>query len=251
MSPRLSLRSVSKRFVHRRRRRPIYRELGRALRGGSASDDVLALDGLDLELEGPSSIGLVGPNGAGKSSLMRIIAGIYRPDSGEVQVTGRVACFFGGKAGVAPSLSVRDNVWVQAAINGFTRAETSDALDDILAFAELASHADTRVEHLSFGMRQRLSFAVTLQTMRIAKASIYLFDEWMAGADARYKEKAEDAIGALRGPPRLVVYASHDLRRLRRMCDEVLYMRDGVVRLRGPASEVIDVYLAECGGRDT
>lgn len=250
MSPELSLQAVSKRFVHRRHRQPIYRELVRAFRGGSEADDVLALDRLDLELSGPTSIGLVGPNGAGKSSLMRIIAGIYRPDSGDVRVSGRVACFFGGKAGVAPTLSVRDNVWIQSAINGLTRAETVAGMAGVLEFAELTSHADTRVEHLSFGMRQRLSFAVTLHTMRVGKADIYLFDEWMAGADARFKEKVEDAIGELDGSPRMVVYASHDLARLRRMCDEVLYMRAGVIRLRGSASEVIDAYLEECGGRD-
>ena len=251
MTPRISLRSVTKRFLgHTRRLRPLYRELLLLRVRQQPGDDVAALSNLTLRLEGPSAVALLGPNGAGKSTLLRVIAGIYRRYEGEVDVRGRVACFFGAKAGSAPALSVIDNVFVQAAINGMTRAETRASVDEILAFAELEDHPHTRVEHLSFGMRQRLFFSITLQTMRLGKADIYLFDEWLAGADSRFCEKVESALAELRDAPHMVVYASHNLSHLRRACDKAVFLKAGEVQMVGDAAAVLDAYVEEYGGTE-
>ena len=250
MTPSISLRNVTKSFGRNRRgRRPLYRELVSAVRSESTGRTVTALDALDLELPGPGAVALVGPNGAGKSTLLRVIAGIYRRVQGEVRVDGRVVCFFGAQAGAAPSLSVLDNVHLQGAINGLTAKETRHNLDAILELAELEDQVDTRMEHLSFGTRQRLLFAVIIQTMKLGKADIYLFDEWLAGGDSRFAEKAEREAVAARGRGDLVLYASHDLARLRRTCDGAIFLRDGTIRETGPPDAVIDRYLEECGGR--
>ena len=251
MIPGVSLRSVTKRFLgDKRRRRPLYRELLLLRARGPQPGDVAALSNLTLDLEGPSAVALVGPNGAGKSTLLRVIAGIYRRYEGEVDVRGRVACFFGAKVGAAPALSVVDNVFLQAAINGMTHAEARASIDEILAFAELEDHPHTRAEHLSFGMRQRLFFSVTLQTMRLGKADIYLFDEWLAGADSRFREKVESALAALRDAPHLVVYASHDLSRLRGACEKAVFLKAGEVQMVGDAAAVLDAYVEEYGGAE-
>lgn len=251
MKPTIAIEGLSKAFVgHRRRRQPLYRELASLRATSNRQDDVKALDGIDLNLSGPASIALVGPNGAGKSTLLRIIAGIYRKYEGEVLVSGRLACFFGAKAGAAPSLSVLENVRLQAAFNGLTREQTRVGMDDILEFAELEDHRESRVEHLSFGMRQRLFFAITLQTMRLGIVQIYLFDEWLAGADARFREKVEDELTEMGADGRLVIYASHDIPRLRRMCDSALFLRHGRMEMVGETDEVLDRYLEVCGGRE-
>ena len=121
-------------------------------------------------------------------------------------------------------------------------------MDEILEFAELTEHVHTRVEHLSFGIRQRLFFAVMLQTMKLDKAHIYLFDEWLSGSDKRFQDKAESEALAVQERDALIVYASHDLDRLRRSAERAIYLKDGRILDVGDTDAVIDRYLEECGG---
>jgi ABC-type polysaccharide/polyol phosphate transport system ATPase subunit len=238
------LNNVSKRFAPGRlMRQPLYREVLRHAGRGTIPPSVTALDRVTLDLRLGSTVGVVGPNGAGKSTLLRIIAGIYQPTEGERTVRGRVACFFAGGAGAAPTLSVVDNVWLFSAIVGLTRNETLASLEQILETAELENDRHSRLEHLSFGMQQRLYFAVMIQAIRLATAYVYVIDEWLAGADRRYSEKSEQLMRAVPGAGRLVVFASHNTDGIRRMSDQVLYLRHGRVCMLGKTDEVLDAYL--------
>ena len=244
-----ALDNITKRFVlSQRNRRPLYREMLHLLGRGRQPKMVTALDGVTLDIPEGVSVGLIGPNGAGKSTLLRIIAGIYRSSAGTRRVNGRVACFLSPGSSIAPTIPVIDNIYLYAATLGLGRAATRDGIEQILEFAELGDMRFSRVEHLSSGMQQRLFFSVMMHTMRLGKADIFLFDEWLSGADHRFKEKGEQMLNSLPKSKRTIIYASHDIKRLEQTCDRLIYLRGGKLRAYGSTPDVLETYLAERGG---
>ncbi len=247
MSVAVALSGLTKRFRmgKRRRRRPLYRVLpGLVARQRNL---VTALDRIDLELPRGGTVGLIGPNGAGKTTLLRVVAGTFEPSEGKCLVSGRVACFLLPGAGGSPTLSVRDNVLLFSAIAGMTGAEGRAAVAPVLERAELTEDAATPLERLSLGMQQRLFFSVLLEAMLLRKAEIFLFDECLSGSDARFTAKAEGLLSAARRPDQTVLYASHDLAHLGRVCDEAVYLRDGRLVVHGPVGQVVARYRDEAG----
>jgi len=246
-----SLQDITKRFaLTERHRRPLYREMLHLFGRGRLGKVVTALDNVTLEIPEGAQVGLIEPNGAGKSTLLRIIAGIYRPSSGTRRVAGPVACFLSAEAALAPTISVLDNIFLYAATLGLNRGETRDGVEWILEFAGLGDMRFSRVEHLSSGMQHRLFFSAMMYTMQLNKAEIFLFDEWLSGADYRFKEKGEHMLSSLTKSKRTIIYASHDTNRLERMCDRIMYLRAGELRAYGSTPDVLQTYLDECGGPD-
>ena len=247
MTAPIELTQVTKTFrAAGARRAPLYREL---LRWGTTtgSERIAAVDEVSLTIERGSIVGLAGRNGAGKSTLLRLIAGIYRADSGSVKVRGPVGCLFGPKAGVMPTLSVQDNLFLNASALGLTLAETKDGFDSILEFAEMPDKRHTRLEQLSFGTAQRLFYGVMIEAIKRQKSSVYVFDEWLAGVDHRFREKGEaELLGALRDTD-VVLIASHDSERLQELCSHALEMKRGKLVDFGPAERVLQGYLASKG----
>ena len=241
----VSLRDISKRFVlETRRRRPLYRDLLNAMRQRSPTA-VTALGGITLDVRQGQRLGIVGPNGAGKTTLLRVIAGIYRPSGGERNVRGRIACFLEAGVGIAPTLSVLNNIHLYGAIVGLSRAETVDSMARILEFAEVGEFRFSPVEHLSLGMQQRLFFAIMVETMRRRKADVFLFDECLSGTDARFSEKSERLLQDVRHPEQTILYASHNLPHLTRICETAIFLQHGQVRERGETEAVLGAYLRE------
>lgn len=248
MTTAVRLSAVSKHFRGARQRRaPLYRQLTNFVRASVSGDAVRALDEVSLEIPSGAVVGIVGANGAGKSTLLRVLCGVYAPSAGTCEVTGRVACHFGGEAGLAPSLPVTDNILLFAAMLGMTHAETVASIDTILDLAELPREHQSRLEHLSFGKQQRLFFGVMLRAMQLHKAEVYLFDEWLAGADRRYQEKAEQLLLTQRLPGQTLILSSHNVERLQRLCDLAIYLQAGRVYQVGPAASVLSQYLRDCG----
>jgi len=244
-----SLQDITKRFARsERRRQPLYREMLHLIGRGCPTKTIRALNGMTLDIPTGMQIGLVGPNGAGKSTLLRIISGIYRPTSGTRKANGPVACFLSPGAGTAPTISVMENIFLYAAILDLGRAETRDGIEQILDFAELDEMRFSRVEHRSSGMHQRLFFSVMIHAMRINKADIFLSDEWLSGVDRRFKEKGEQMLNSPPRNKRTIIYASHDMDRVERMCERVLYLLAGELRAYGSTSDVIQTYLDEPNG---
>jgi len=239
------LREVGKEFVRGGRGyRPLYRDLLGKARAPAAAGTV-ALDGVSAEIPPGSRVALVGGNGAGKSTLLRVIAGIQQPSRGSVRVDGRVACFLEAGAGAVPTLLVEDNIRLYGALMGLERREVEAGIGEILALAELEGHRGHRVEQLSFGMAQRIFFGVMAHTMKLAKAEVYLLDEWFAGVDQRFKQKGEEIMRRLPQGDHIVVYASHDLDLLAHLCSSALYLRDGRLRRFGETAEVLAQYRAD------
>ncbi|MEJ8566449.1 ABC transporter ATP-binding protein [Elongatibacter sediminis] len=239
----IRLNSVSKAFmVSDRRRRPLYRELMSLRNHQRPEGRKVVLNDLQLEIPDGSRVAVIGRNGAGKSTLLRLIAGIYRPNSGSVDVDGRLCCFLEPGAGAASALPVRDNVFLYASLAGLGWRETRDSLERILKFCGLENQEFTWVEHLSFGMQQRLFMSILIETMRLQRAEVFLFDEFLMGVDQAFRGKVEDALIHYPGTNQIVLHASHDHELMRRTCPSAIWVEDCRIRSFGPTEDILERY---------
>ncbi len=201
------------------------------------------LENINLEIPDGSRVAVIGPNGAGKSTLLRLIAGIYQPTRGSIKVEGRICCFLEPGAGAAPALPVHDNVYLYAALAGLSHRETTDSLPRILEFCSLQDQQYSWVEHLSFGMQQRLFMAIQLETMRINRADVFLFDEFLMGADKSFHSRVENALKEFPSKQQIVLHASHDHELMLRTCPTALHVDELGIKHSGPTERVLEQYM--------
>ncbi len=228
------VRNVSKRFTMQYHRTLKQMAMAR-VRQQDISNTFLALDDVSFSVQQGESIGLMGLNGSGKSTLLKLINGVMPADSGEVLTRGRVAGLIATGAGFHPQLSGRDNVYLNAAILGMTEQETKRKFDDIVEFADIGRFLDTPVGHYSSGMYSRLGFAVAVHT----ESDIFLVDEVLAVGDKPFKRKCIKRMQEIRDEGRTLFYVSHAAPSVRKMCDRVLVLEQGVLGYDGPVDEGI------------
>lgn len=228
------VRNVSKRFTMQYHRTLKQMTVAR-LRGQDISNSFLALDDVSFTVQQGESIGLMGLNGSGKSTLLKLINGVMPPDEGEVLTRGRVAGLIATGAGFHPQLSGRDNVHLNAAILGMSEQETKRKFDDIVEFADIGKFLDTPVGHYSSGMYSRLGFAVAVHT----ESDVFLVDEVLAVGDKPFKRKCIKRMQEIRAEGRTLFYVSHAAPSVRKMCDRVLVLEQGVLGFDGPVDEGI------------
>jgi ABC-type polysaccharide/polyol phosphate transport system ATPase subunit len=207
-------------------------------RSSSRYRDLMALHNVTFDVGAGEFLGITGPNGCGKSTLLKILSRIYSPDSGQVELAGRVAPFLELGVGFNPELSARENIFLGGAVLGLTRKELVGRVQSILEFAELEEFADQKVKNFSSGMAVRLAFTVAIQ----ADADILLMDEVLAVGDARFQEKCFDVFSDYKRQGRTVILVSHDLSSLNLYCDRVLLIQKGEVIADGPAADVTSQY---------
>ena len=200
----------------------------------------LALDDVSVSLEDGEFLGIVGPNGGGKSTLLKIVAGIYMPDSGKVVVNGLLSPFIELGVGFNFELSARDNVRVNGTLLGLSRRELDSRFDDIIGFAELERFVDQKLKNYSSGMLLRLAYSIAIQV----DFDILLLDEVLAVGDQAFQEKCFTTLDRFREEGKTIVYVSHDLPTVARLCDRALLLERGVIRALGPAADVIAEYAA-------
>jgi lipopolysaccharide transport system ATP-binding protein len=208
------------------------------LRSASRYRDLLAVDDVSFEVPEGQFVGIIGANGSGKSTLLKILSRIYRPTRGSVHLEGRVSPFLELGVGFNPELTARENVFVNGAILGLSRAELERRMDGILAFSELEDFADQKLKNYSSGMQVRLAFTVAIQ----AEASIFLMDEVLAVGDARFQAKCFDVFAQYRRNGKTVVLVTHDLSAVDFHCDRALLFEHGVLAADGPATQVTALY---------
>lgn len=184
-------------------------------------------------------LGIVGRNGSGKSTMLNAIAGIFAPDSGEIDLKGNTVSLLSIGVGFQKELSGRDNILLSGMLLGFSEHEVLDKTDEIIAFAELGEFIDEPVRTYSKGMYSKLAFSITA----ILETDIMLIDEVLSVGDLRFKQKSLNKMKQLISDEnRTVLIVSHSLNTLAEFCDEVMWLHDGEMRMYGEAKEVLGAY---------
>lgn len=191
-----------------------------------------ALKDISFEVKKGEFFGIVGRNGSGKSTILKIIAGIYQPTSGRVQLNGKLVPFIELGVGFNPELTGRQNVYLNGALLGFSEKEIDAQYDEIVAFAELEEFMDQKLKNYSSGMQVRLAFSAAIR----AKADILLIDEVLAVGDADFQRKCFDYFQQLKGGRTTVIFVSHNMNAVREYCDRAALIDN---------SKVIDIQNAE------
>jgi ABC-type polysaccharide/polyol phosphate transport system ATPase subunit len=199
-----------------------------------------ALRGVSLEVEPGECLGLVGPNGSGKSTLLRILAGIFHPTAGTAAVNGRVAPMIELGVGFEGELSGTENVYLNTSLFGLSRRETDRVYEDIVAFSELGEFMEMPVKNYSTGMYMRLGFSIVVHL----EADVFLVDEVLSVGDREFQAKCLDRMEQLRRKGSAIVFVSHDLELVGRICSRALLLSSGRVAAQGSPSDVIEAYTA-------
>lgn len=212
-------------------------------RGAAEADHHWAVRHVDVEIDRGETVGLIGRNGAGKSTLLRLLARITEPTEGEARTRGRVASLLEVGTGLHPELTGHENIYLGGAILGMRRQEIARRYDDIVAFAGVARFLTTPVKRYSSGMYLRLAFAVAAHL----EAEVLLVDEALAVGDVEFQRRCLDRMAELGEQGRAVLFASHDVDAVARLCSRTLWMDGGRLVGDGPSTEVVPAYL---GRRD-
>lgn len=184
---------------------------------------------------------IVGRNGSGKSTMLKMLAGIYSPTAGSIEVKGKLTPFIELGVGFNQDLSGRENVYLNGALLGFNRSEMDAMYKDIVAFAELDRFMDQKLRNYSSGMQVRLAFSIAIR----ARSDILLLDEVLAVGDAAFQQKCYDYFEELKRENKTVVFVSHDMGAVRRFCNKAVYIDKGVLTASGTAHEIADIYLTD------
>ncbi len=207
----------------------------------SSQEEFWALKDISFEINQGDSVGIIGRNGAGKSTLLKVISRITEPTSGRVSINGRVASLLEVGTGFHPELTGRENIFLNGAILGMTRAEIMKKFDEIVAFSEVEKFLDTPVKRYSSGMYVRLAFAVAAHL----EPEILIIDEVLAVGDAVFQKKCLGKMGDVAKEGRTVLFVSHNMVAVQGLCKNVIWMDQGQIKEIGPTSTVIGEYLGK------
>ena len=197
------------------------------------------LNDISFEVKKGEAIGLIGQNGCGKSTTLKLLTRIMYPDSGSIEMKGRVSSLIELGAGFHPDMSGRQNIYTNAAIFGLNRKEIEERLDDIIAFSELEEFIDNPVRTYSSGMYMRLAFAVAINV----NADILLIDEILAVGDANYQAKCFNKLREIKAQGTTIVIVSHSLGQIEQICERSIWIKGGKIRAEGKPREVHPMYL--------
>ena len=199
-----------------------------------------ALRNVSFEVPQGEVLGIIGRNGAGKSTLLKVLSRITEPTEGRVRIRGRVASLLEVGTGFHPELTGRENVFLNGAVLGMSRAEIRKKFDEIVAFAEVEKFLDTPVKHYSSGMYVRLAFAVAAHL----EPEILIVDEVLAVGDAQFQKKCLGKIGSVAKEGRTVLVVSHSMPTVQRLCSSAILLEQGRIHCTGVPKDVCPAYLA-------
>lgn len=225
-------RSASRRILHP------FNSSTVPLSHSSTREEFWALKDVSFEIKQGDRIGIIGRNGAGKSTLLKILSRITEPTAGKIRIKGRVASLLEVGTGFHPELTGRENIFLNGAILGMTKAEIAKKFDEIVAFSEIEKFLDTPVKRYSSGMYVRLAFAVAAHL----EPEILIVDEVLAVGDAQFQKKCLGKMEEVGKEGRTVLFVSHNMGTISVLCDKCILMEKGRVKLYGNTSEVISAY---------
>jgi len=251
-SPVITVEGLGKQYflAHERRHDTLRDSLAQGVRrlfsshrsaAARGTEEFWALRDVSFQVNRGDVVGIIGRNGAGKSTLLKILSRITEPSAGRVTIRGRVASLLEVGTGFHPELSGRENIFLNGAILGMSRAEITRKFDEIVAFAEVERFLDTQVKHYSSGMYVRLAFAVAAHL----EPEILIVDEVLAVGDAQFQKKCLGKMSEVaRDSGRTVLFVSHNTGALQAICRTGLWLQQGRVVQQGPIAECLSGYLA-------
>jgi lipopolysaccharide transport system ATP-binding protein len=217
-----------------------FRRLWRLSGWSGEAYHLWALKDINLEVRQGEALGIIGRNGAGKSTLLKVLSRITEPTSGRALVWGRIGSLLEVGTGFHSELTGRENIYLNGAILGMSRAEIRGKFDEIVAFAEVEKFLDTPVKHYSSGMHVRLAFAVAAHL----EPEILLVDEVLAVGDAVFQKKCLGKMGTVVKSGRTILFVSHNMSAMQNLCSKVVWMANGQIQEQGDATEVVSHYLS-------
>lgn len=201
-------------------------------------DEFMALQNVSLTVEKGESVALIGLNGCGKSTLLKTVAGVLKPFNGSVKVYGTVAPLIELGAGFDHDLTARENVFLNGAILGYDRKDMEKHYEDIVEFSELRDFMDVPIKNFSSGMLARLAFAIAT----IGTPDILIVDEVLSVGDFRFQQKCEKRIQQMMKKDTSILFVSHSIEQVKKLCTKTVWIEKGQVRMIGPTEEVCALY---------
>ena len=206
-----------------------------------SDEKVTALDNVSFKVDRGTTFGVIGENGSGKSTLLKVVTGIAKPTSGRVDVKGKVSALIELGAGFHPEITGRENIYINGIMLGLSKKEINDKYEEIVKFAELEDFIDAPVKTYSSGMYMRLGFSIAINV----NPDVLLVDEVLAVGDASFVPKCLDRIQDFRRRKKTILFVSHDLSTVEKICDRVAWLKAGQVQTIGESRRVIDAYLQD------
>jgi ABC-2 type transport system ATP-binding protein len=235
----VEVKSVSKRYRIYHEKVPSLKQTILTLRR-TAYEEFLALDDVSFSVKHGETCGIIGPNGSGKSTILKLLANIIRPTSGQVVVNGPLSALLELGAGFHPDLTGRENIYINAAILGMRKRDVDRKLDDIIEFSELERFIDTPVKNYSSGMYMRLGFSVAINV----NPDILLVDEVLAVGDQAFQSKCYKVIYDFMKSGKTIIIVSHDLDTISDLCSKVVFLKDGKIMDTGKPLDMVSRYRA-------
>lgn len=197
-----------------------------------------ALENINFEVKDGEVVGIIGKNGAGKSTTLGLIAGVMKPTFGKVEVKGRIAPLLELGAGFHHDLTGRENIVLNGILLGMSKKNILEKVDDIIKFSELEEFIDQPIRMYSSGMLSRLGFSIAIQT----NPDILLIDEVLSVGDKTFQKKCADKIAEFKNKGITIVFVSHDIGSVEKICDKVIWIENHKIRLIGNTNDVITEY---------
>lgn len=234
----IEVRDVTKKFK-------VYFDKGSQLkerllfRSRNRYEERWVLNGISFDVKKGEAVGLIGHNGCGKSTTLKLLTRILYPDSGSIELKGRVSSLIELGAGFHPDMSGRENIYTNAAIFGLTKKEIDERLDDIIAFSEMEEFLDNPVRTYSSGMYMRLAFSVAINV----NADILLIDEILAVGDVNFQAKCFNKLREIKAQGTTIVIVSHSLGQIEQICDRTIWIHEGKIKAEGPPRDIHPEYM--------
>lgn len=244
----VDVKNISKKFnIYHEKRTSIFEAVLGIFNRNKHYEVLQALDGVSFNVKKGEMFGIIGHNGSGKTTLLRIISHIFQPDTGSVDVKGTIIPVLALGLGFHPELTATTNIIQSGILLGFSRKEITSKIDDVIKYAELEKFADIKIKNFSAGMQMRLAFSTAIQV----DPDVLILDEIFAVGDLNFQQKCYETIMDFKKRGKSIIFVSHDMTPIKKMCDRAMHLNHGKVDKIGTPDEAIASYVDFLGKQNS